>query len=97
MLASICRIHFHIYKSIQPDVLFKKGVQETISGGFSFIEITFPHGYSSVNMLHIRIRTPFSENNYRELLLYVVLNTEVVNVEVLSKQVENCLKYISVL
>ena len=62
----------------------------------SFIEITLLHGYSSVNMLHICSRTLFLENTSGELLLYIVLNIEVINVEVLSKQVKNCLKYISV-
>ena len=59
---------------------------------FSFIEITLLHGYSSLNMLHLYSRTPFSENTYGELLLYIVLNREVINIEVLSKQVKNCLK-----
>ena len=63
---------------------------------FSFLENTLRHGYSSVNMPHICNRTPFSENSYEELHLYIVLNTEVIN-EVLSKQVKNCLKYISIL
>ena len=54
--------------------------------------------YSSVNMLHhISSRTPLLENTSRELFLYIVLNIEVVIVEVLSKQVKNYLKYISIL
>ena len=56
---------------------------------FSFIEIALLDGYSSVNMQHICSRTPFLENNSGELLLYIVLNIEIVNVEVLSKQVKN--------
>ena len=48
-------------------------------------------------MLHICSRTPFSKNTSGELLLYIVLNIEVINVEILSKQVKNCLKYISIL
>ena len=38
---------------------------------------------------------PFLENTSGEVLLGIVLNLEVINVEVLSKQVKNCLKYIS--
>ena len=46
--------------------------------------------YSSVNvMLHICSRMPFLENTSGELLLHIVLNIEVINVEVLSKQVKN--------
>ena len=40
-------------------------------------------------MLHICSRTPFSKNTSGELLLYIVLNIEVINVEILSKQVKN--------
>ena len=53
--------------------------------------------YSSVNMLHICSRTPFLENTFGELLLHIVLNIEVINIEILSKQVKNYLKYISIL
>ena len=52
---------------------------------FNFIEITLLRGYSSVNMLHICSRTPFLENTSGELLLYIVLNIEAINIEVLSK------------
>ena len=52
--------------------------------------------YSFVNMLHICSRTPFSESNFEELLLHIVLEAiEVINTEVLSKQVKY-LKYISI-
>ena len=53
--------------------------------------------YSSVNMLHDCSRTPFLENTSGELLLHIVLIIEVINVEVLSKQVKNYLKYNSIL
>ena len=53
--------------------------------------------YSSVNMLHICSKTPFLENTFGELLLHIVLNIEVINIEVLSQQVKNYLKYISIL
>ena len=64
---------------------------------FNFIEITLLHGYSSVNMPHICSRTFFLENTYRVRFLYIALNIEVTNVEVLFKQVKNCFKYISIL
>ena len=64
---------------------------------FKCIEITLLHEYSSVNMLHICRRMPLIENTSEKLLLYIVLNIEVINVEVLSEQVKNCLKYISII
>ena len=64
---------------------------------FSFIEITLLDGYSSANMLHICSRTPFLESTSGELLLYIVLNIEVTNIEIISKHVKNGLKYISIL
>ena len=44
---------------------------------FNFIEITLLHVYSSMNMLHICSKTPFLENTYGELLLYIGLNIKV--------------------
>ena len=64
---------------------------------FNFIEITLLNGYSFVNMLHTCSRAPFLENTSGELPLYIVRNIEAINVEVLSKLVKNCLKYISML
>ena len=64
---------------------------------FNFIEITLLPGYSFVNMLHISGTVHFLENTSRELLLYIVLNIEVIHVKVLSKQVKHCLKCISIL
>ena len=55
---------------------------------FKCIKITLLYEYSSVNMPHICRRTPFIENTSAKLLLYIVLNIEVINVEVLSKQVK---------
>ena len=52
---------------------------------FNFIEITLLHGFSSVNILHICSKAPFLENTSGELILYIVLNIDVINVEVLSK------------
>ena len=48
-------------------------------------------------MLHICSRTPFLESTFAELLLDIALNIELINIEVLSKQVKNYLKYISIL
>ena len=53
-----------------------------------YIEITLLHEYSSVNMPHICRRTLFIENTSGKLLLYIVLNIEFINVEVLSEQVK---------
>ena len=64
---------------------------------FNFIEIKLLHGYSPVNMQYVYSRTLFLENTSGELLLYIVLNIVVIDVKVLSKQVKNCLKYISIL
>ena len=55
---------------------------------FNSTEITLLYGYSSANLQHICSRTPFSENTYGELLLYTVFIIEVINVEVLQKQVK---------
>ena len=63
---------------------------------FNFIEITLLHGYSPVNMQYVCSRMLFLENISGELLLYIVLKM-VIYVKVLSKQVKNCLKYISIL
>ena len=51
-------------------------------------EITLLYGYSSKNMKHISSRTPFLENTSGEFILYTVFNIEVINVEVLHKQVK---------
>ena len=64
---------------------------------FNFTETTLLHGYSSVNMLYVCSRIPVLDITSGELFLLTVLNLEVINVEVLSKQVKRCLKYISVL
>ena len=91
---------FFIYtvKSSHPEVFFKKDALRrfrhfsrrrfTKKCCFKFIEIILLHGYSSVNMLYICKRTPFLENLSLELLLHIVLNIEVINAQVLSKQVK---------
>ena len=89
MPVDICCIHFNIYKSSR--AFFQEScstnnldsLQENIHAKV-LLQL-----YSSVNMLHIC--------RSGELLLYIVLNIEVVNAEVLSKQMKNCLKYISIL
>ena len=54
---------------------------------FNSTEITLLYGYSSVNMQHICSGTPLLENTSGELLLYTVFIIEVINVEILHKQV----------
>ena len=56
---------------------------------FNSTEITLLCGYSSKNMKHIYSRTPSLENTSGELILYTVFNIEVINAEVLHKQVKN--------
>ena len=45
------------------------------------IHTKVPHGYSSVNMLHTCSRTPFLVKTSGELLLYIALNREIINVK----------------
>ena len=63
---------------------------------FNFLEITLLHGYSSVNTYYISAAERLLlENISGELLLYIVLNIDIINVDVLSRQVKkSCLKYI---
>ena len=63
---------------------------------FKYIEFTLLHEYSSVDMLHICRTTHFLENTSGKLLMFILLKIVVINVEVLSKQVKNYLKYISI-
>ena len=56
--------------------------------GFNSTEITLLYKCSSVNIPQIYSRTPFLENASGGLLLYTVFNREVINVEVLRKQVK---------
>ena len=55
---------------------------------FNCTEIALLYGYSSKNTKHICSRAPFLENTSGELILYTVFNIEVINVEVLHKQVK---------
>ena len=92
----ICCIHFHINRSSHLEVFFKKGflhlasLQENIHAELwvNSTEILLLYGYSSKNKKHICSRTPFLENTSGELILYTVFNIEVINVEVLHKQVK---------
>ena len=54
---------------------------------FNSTEITLLYGYSK-NLKHICNRAPFLEHTSRELILYTVFNTEVIDVVVLYKQVK---------
>ena len=55
---------------------------------FNSAEITLLYGCSSVNMQHICSKTPLLKSTYGELLLYTVFIIEVINVEVLHKQIK---------
>ena len=55
---------------------------------FNSAEITLLYGCSFVNMQHICSKTPLLKNTYGELLLYTVFIIEVINVEVLHKQIK---------
>ena len=46
------------------------------------------YGYSSKNMKYICSRTLFLENTSGKLILYTVFNIDVINVEVVHKQVK---------
>ena len=52
---------------------------------------------SSVNMVRTCSRTPFLVKISGELLLYIALNREIINLEFLSKKVKNFFKYILIL
>ena len=56
---------------------------------FNSTEITLLYRYSSVNMQHISSRMRLLENTSGELLLYTIFIIEVVNAEVLHKQVKH--------
>ena len=47
-----------------------------------------PHRYSSANMLRTCSSTPFLVKTSGELLLYIAINSEIINVEVLSKKIK---------
>ena len=97
MSAGICCIHFFINRSSHPEVFFKKDVLriKTVYRGTS-VQKCDSRQCSSVNMLHYCSRTPFLENTSGKLLLRITLDIAVINVEVLSKQVKDYLKYISI-
>ena len=64
---------------------------------FNLIEITLLRGYSPVSILHICNKTPtFGEDIWGTASLYFSKYTDY-NIEVVSKQVKNSLKYISAL
>ena len=88
-------IHFHICRSIHPEVFPVYSRTSMWKCDFNFTVITLLRGYSSVNMLHICSWTPFLENASGELLLYIVLNKEVITVD--KKAGKNFLKYFNVM
>ena len=60
-----------------------------------WLQMYWNHTFARV--FFCKYATPFIVNTSGKLLLYIVLNIEVINEEVLSKQVKNCLKYISII
>ena len=96
MLAGICCIHFHIYRSSHVEVFFKKGVlylaslQENIHAEV-LVQLYWNH--VSVSVFLCKYATCLQQNaslreHIWELILYTGFNIEVKNVEVLCKQVE---------
>ena len=65
------------YNNFMPAAYPRVQIRNLMSPDFNFIEITFLHVYSSINMLHNCSRTPFLENIYGKLLLCFVLNIKV--------------------
>ena len=100
MPAGICCIHFHICRSSDLEVFFKKdvpGIFRIITGEHQCKNAISTYGYSSVIVQHICSKTPFLRDSSGDLLLCIILNIEVTNVEILLKQVKSCSKYISLL
>ena len=97
MPVGTCCIRFHIYRSSHPEVFFKKDVMQIVRQFTGEHHAKVPHMNSSVNMLRTCSRTPFLLKTSEELLLYITLNREIINVEVLSKKLKNCLIYILIL
>ena len=56
---------------------------------FNSTEIILRYEYSVKYMKHICSRTPFLETTSAELILYTVFNIEVINIEILHKQVKS--------
>ena len=55
---------------------------------FNSTKITLLYGHYSGNIQHICSKTPFLENTSGKLLLCTIFNIDVINVEVLHKQVK---------
>ena len=95
MQVGTCCIHFYIYRSSNPEVFFKKGVLQI------FRQLTGEHPCKSsawaflckyATYLYL-----FLVKASGELLLFIALNREIIDVEVRCKKVKNCLKYILIL
>ena len=94
MPVGTCCIHFHIYRSSHPEVLFKKGVIRIVR------QFTEEHTWKhSAWVFLCKYESTCSRKSFlvkasEELLLYNALNRETINVEVLSKKIKNSLKCI---
>ena len=103
MPAGICSIHFRIYRSMYIlNGAFQgrctnnlDSLQENIHTKV-WLQMYWNYTFAWVFFCEYAT-TPFIENSSGKLLLYIFLNMEVINVEVLSKQVKNCLKYILII
>ena len=96
MPVGICCIHFHLYRNSHPVLFFKKGVLHlaTLAKNIHaevWVQLYWNH--TSVGVFFCKYATYMLQNTFfrehiGELLLYTVLNIEVINVEVVQKQVK---------
>ena len=101
MLAGIYCIH--IYRSSDQEMFFKKGVPRICSQFTGehlckrVISTLLKSHFCKCIVLYLYCRSAterlFLENTSGELFLYIVLNIEITNVEILSKQLKNYLKH----
>ena len=76
MSAGICCIHFYIYRNSHPEVFFKKVMLQIIYTVYRRTSIqTCDFNFIEIALLH--------GYSLGELLLYIVLNIEAINVETL--------------
>ena len=79
MPVGTCCIHFHMYRSSHPEVFFKKGVIRIVR------QFTKEHPYKRSTWVFpcIYVRTcswkPFWVKTSEELLMYIALNREIIN------------------
>ena len=69
-------------------MFFKKGVVQIFSQFTGEHSCKSSARYSSANMLRTCSSTPFLVKTSGELLLYIAINSEIIDVEVLSKKIK---------